>query len=108
MVKGRALARPSERSERFEAVVRPGLPDTVAAATQKEKADAADVPDVLSKLFVTVPGIKPTPFDNANNYGVYWRRGVAGKNNRRGISGGCLTFRLRGCGTQSQRAKRTI
>ena len=41
MVKGRALARPSERSERLEAVVRPGLPDTIAAATQKEKADAA-------------------------------------------------------------------
>lgn len=68
MVKGWALARPSERSERLEAVVRPFWPDTVAA-TQTEKANAADVPDVLSKLFVTVPGIKPTPFDNANNYG---------------------------------------
>jgi hypothetical protein len=33
------------------------LPDTVAAATQKEKADTANVPDVLSKLIVTVPGI---------------------------------------------------
>ena len=69
MAKGRALARPSERSERFEPVVRPDWPDTVAAAMQKEKADAADVPGVLSKLFVTMPGIKPTPFDNANNYG---------------------------------------
>ena len=77
MAKGRALARPSERSERFEPVVRPGLLDTVAAATQKEKADAADVPDVLSKLFVTVPGIKPTPVNNANNYATCWRRGVA-------------------------------
>ena len=69
MAKGRALARPSERSERFEPVVRPDWPDTVAAATQKEKADATDVADVLSKLFVTVPGINPTPFDNATNYG---------------------------------------
>jgi len=41
LVKGRALARPSERSERLEAVVRPSLLDTVAAATQKEKADAS-------------------------------------------------------------------
>jgi len=61
LAKGRALARPSERSERFEPVVRPGLPDTVAAATQKEKAGAADVPDVLSKLFVTVSGINQFP-----------------------------------------------
>jgi len=68
LVKGRALARPSERSERFEPVVRPDWPDTVAAATPKEKADAADVVNVLSKLFVTVLGINPTPFDNANNY----------------------------------------
>ena len=69
MVKGRALARPSERSERLEAVVRPGLLDTVAAATQKEKADTAELEGERGKLFVTVPGIKPTPFDNANNYG---------------------------------------
>ena len=69
MAKGRALARPSERSERFEPVVRPGLLDTIAAATRKEKADASNVPDVLSKLFVAVPGIKPTPFDNATNDG---------------------------------------
>ena len=57
MVKGRALARPSERSERFEAVVRPGLPDTLAAATQKEKADAAELESERGKLIVTVPGI---------------------------------------------------
>ena len=91
MAKGRALARPSERSERFEPVVRPGLPDTVAAATRKEKADASDVPDVLSKLFVTVPGIKPTPFDNATNYATYWRHGVAGVNQPDRNSGACLT-----------------
>jgi hypothetical protein len=57
LVKGRALARPSERSERFEAVVRPGLPDTVAAATQKEKADAAKLESERGKLIVTVFGI---------------------------------------------------
>ncbi len=43
MAKGRALARPSERSERFEPFVRPDWPDTVAAATQKEKADTAEL-----------------------------------------------------------------
>ena len=57
MVKGRALARPSERSERLEAVVRPDLPDTVAAATQKEKAGAAKRKGGRGKLIVTVPGI---------------------------------------------------
>ena len=57
MVKGRALARPSERSERLEAVVRPGLPDTVAAATQKEKADAAELESERGKLIVTMSGI---------------------------------------------------
>jgi len=57
MVKGRALARPSERSERFEAVVRPDLPDTVAAATQKEKANAAELESERGKLIVTVSGI---------------------------------------------------
>ena len=69
MAKGRALARPSERSERFEPVVRPDWPNTVAAATQKEKADSAELEGERGKLFVTVPGIKPTPSDNANNYG---------------------------------------
>ena len=77
MVKGRALARPSERSEGLEAVVRPGLPDTVAAATQKEKADAADVPDVLSKLFVTVPGINQLLLIMTLTMVTYRRRGVA-------------------------------
>ena len=57
MAKGRALARPSERSERFEPVVRPGLPDTVVAATQKEKADAAELESERGKLTVTVSGI---------------------------------------------------
>ena len=57
MVKGRALARPRERSERFEPVVRPGLPDTVIAATQKEKADAAKRKGERGKLIVTVSGI---------------------------------------------------
>jgi len=57
LVKGRALARPSERSERLEAVVRPDLPDTVVAATQKEKADAAKRKGERGKLIVTVPGI---------------------------------------------------
>ena len=67
MAKGRASARPSERSERFEPVVRPDWPNTVAAATQKEKADAADDADVLSKLFAVVHNINPTPFGDANN-----------------------------------------
>ena len=80
MAKGRALARPSERSERFEPVVRPGLLDTVAAATQKEKAGTADLEGERGKLFVTVPGIKPTPFDNATNSATCWRRDVAGVN----------------------------
>ena len=77
MAKGRALARPSERSERFEPVVRPGLPDTVAAATQKEKADAADAAGVLSKLFAVVQNTQSTPFDDANDGTCYRRRGVA-------------------------------
>jgi hypothetical protein len=80
LAKGRALARPSERSERFEPVVRPGLPDTVSAATQKEKADAAKLEGERGKLIVTLPGIKPTPFDNAANYATYWRRDAADKN----------------------------
>jgi len=67
LAKGPALAGPSERSERFEPVVRLGLPDTVAAATQKEKADAAGVADVLSKLFAVVHDINPTPFGDAND-----------------------------------------
>ena len=70
MAKGPALAGPSERSERFEPVVRPDWPDTVAAATQKEKADTADAADVLSKLFAVVQNIHPTPFDDAND-GTY-------------------------------------
>ena len=57
MAKGRALARPSERSERFEPVVRPGPPDTVAAATQKEKAGTADDSVGFGKLIVTLSGI---------------------------------------------------
>ena len=61
MAKGRALARPSERSERFEPVVRPGLPDTVVAPTQKEKADAAKRKGERSKLIVTVSGINKLP-----------------------------------------------
>ena len=43
MVKGRALARPSERSERFEPVVRTGIPDTVVAATRCWKAENSGV-----------------------------------------------------------------
>jgi len=57
LAKGRALARPSERSERFEPVVRPGLLETVAAATRKEKTDAAKRKGERGKLLVTVPGI---------------------------------------------------
>ena len=80
MAKGRALARPSERSERFEPVVRPGLPDTVAAATQKEKAEAAKFEDERGKLFVTVPGINQLLLIMPLTMTTYWRRDVAGKN----------------------------
>jgi len=85
LVKGRALARPSERSERFEAVVRPGLPDTVAAATQKEKADAAELEGERGKLIVTVPGINQPPLIMPITMATYRRRGVAIKTNQ----GGC-------------------
>ena len=61
MAKGPALAGPSERSERFEPVVRPGLPDTVVAATQKEKTEAAKRKGERGKLFVTVPDINQFP-----------------------------------------------
>lgn len=53
----RALARPSERSQRFKPVVRPGLPGTVVAATQKERADAAELESERDKLIVTLFGI---------------------------------------------------
>jgi hypothetical protein len=79
LVKGRALARPSERSERFEAVVRPGLPDTVAAATQKEKADAAKAEDERGKLIVTLSGINQLLLIMPLTMATYRRRGVAGK-----------------------------
>jgi hypothetical protein len=42
----------------------------VVAVTQKEKADTADVADVLSKLFAVVHNIHSTPFDDAND-GTY-------------------------------------
>ena len=80
MAKGGALGRPSERSERFEPVVRPGLPDTVAAATQKEKADAAKPKGERGKLFVTVPGINQLLLIMPLTMTTYWRRDVAGKN----------------------------
>jgi len=83
LVKGRALARPSERSERLEAVVRPDLPDTVAAATQKEKADAAKRKGERGKLIVTVPGINQLLLIVPITMATYWRRGVAIKTNRR-------------------------
>ena len=92
MVKGRALASPSERSERFEAVVRPGLPDTLAAAMQKEKADAAELESERGKLIVTMPGINSTPFDSANNYGDLLATRCCGQTNLGRVSGGCLTF----------------
>jgi hypothetical protein len=83
LVKGRALARPSERSERFEAVVRPGLPDTVAAVTQKEKADAAELESERGKLIVTVSGINQLLLIVPLTMATYWQRGVAIKTNRR-------------------------
>jgi hypothetical protein len=83
LVKGRALARPSERSERLEAVVRPFWPDTVAAATQKEKADAAELEGERGKLIVTVPGINQLPLIMPITMATYRRRGVAIKTNQR-------------------------
>ena len=79
MVKGRALARPSERSERFEAVVRPVRLDTVAAVTQKEKADAAELEGERGKLIVTVFGINQLLLIMPLTMATYWRHGIAGK-----------------------------
>jgi hypothetical protein len=70
LVKGPALAGPSERSERFKPLVRPDWHNTVVAATQKEKADTADEKVGLSKLFAVVHNIHTTPFDDAND-GTY-------------------------------------
>jgi hypothetical protein len=61
LAKGLALASPSERSERFEPVVRLGLPGTVVAATQKEKADDAKLDDKHGQLIVTVSDINQLP-----------------------------------------------
>ena len=57
MVKGPALAGPSERSERLEAFVRPGLLSAIAATTQEEKADDAGLKSKRDKLIVTVSEI---------------------------------------------------
>ena len=50
MVKGRALARPSERSERFEPLVRPDLRCAVVRATQSEKTDTAELKLLCDKF----------------------------------------------------------
>jgi len=54
LLKGRALDCSSEWGERVEPVVRLG---TVAAVTQKEKADTADDSVGFGKLIVTLSGI---------------------------------------------------
>jgi hypothetical protein len=46
--------------------------------TLNEKAGAAKPKGESGKLFVTLPGINPIPFDNAINDRYCWRRGVAG------------------------------
>jgi hypothetical protein len=46
--------------------------------TLNEKAGDAKLKGECGKLFVTVPDINPTPFDDAINDKYCWRRGVAG------------------------------
>jgi hypothetical protein len=76
--------------------------------TLNEKVGAAKLKGECGKLFVTLPGINPIPFDDAyNDRHLPATRRCGYKTNRRRISGGGLTTRLRGCGTQSQRAQRT-
>ena len=57
MAKGPALAGPSERSERFEPLVRPGLRCAIVWATQSEKADTADPKHMRDKFNVLRPAI---------------------------------------------------
>jgi hypothetical protein len=47
--------------------------------TLNEKAVAAKPKGECGKLFVTLPGINPIPFDGAINDKYCWRRGVAGE-----------------------------
>ena len=63
----------------LNAIVRPFWPDTLAAATQKEKADAAELEGERGKLIVTVPGINQPPLIMPLTMATYRRRGVAGK-----------------------------
>jgi len=79
LVKGRALARPSEHSERFEPVVRLSDRTQFVTETLNEKADAAKPEGERGKLFVTVPGIIQLPLIMPIMMVTYWRRGVAGK-----------------------------
>jgi hypothetical protein len=57
LAKGRASARPSERSERFEPIVRPGLRCAVGRATQGEKADTAELELLRDKFNVLLSAI---------------------------------------------------
>ena len=57
MAKGLALASPSERSERFEPLVRPGLRCAILRATQSEKADAGEPKLLRDKFNVLRPAI---------------------------------------------------
>ena len=57
MVKGRALARPRERSERFEPLVRLGLPDAVVRTVQNEKAGDAELKAMRGKFNVLLSAI---------------------------------------------------
>jgi hypothetical protein len=50
----------------------------LVAPTLNEKADDAKLKGECGKLFVTLPGINPIPFDDAINDRYCWRRGVAG------------------------------
>jgi hypothetical protein len=80
----------------------------LVAPTLNEKADDAKPKGKCGKLFVTLPDINPTPFDDAyDDRHLLATRRCGCKTNRRRISGGGLTTRLRGGGTPSQRAQRT-
>jgi hypothetical protein len=49
----------------------------LVAPTLNEKAGAAKLKGECGKLFVTLPGINPIPFDDAINDRYCWRQGVA-------------------------------
>jgi hypothetical protein len=65
----------------------------LVASTLNERADDAKLKGECGKLFVTLPGINPIPFDDAyNDRHLLATRRCGCKTHRRRISGGGLTF----------------